>query len=1850
MASSSFSLRWWLALAALFLGVGCGSGTPPKPPPPPEEVTATKLAFTTTNIQGTAGSPLTPVVEVVLQDADGNKATGNTRAVTLALASGPASAQLEGTLTVNAVDGVARFSELIIKQAGTGYSLRATSGSLTAATSATFEVVHAAPSVLQLTGLPASLSVDATASAQVTLKDAFGNVATHYQGTLHFSSTDPSAVLPGDFTFTAADAGQKTFTGLALHTAGSQRVTVADTIKPALTASADVQVVAGAVSKLAFTQQPGNHSVRASLGTVQVSLTDAYGNPTALTAPAVTVALNPASAGLSGTTTVAPVGGVASFTTLSVTQEGTGYTLTATAPGLTGATSAAFNIVDDVPPAPPVLAQGATTASSIVVQWSAVGDDGNLGTASSQELRYSTSNIVTAADFAAATLVPTAAPKAAGTAESATLSGLISSTNYYVALKVTDNAGNSVRSATLPVSTANPAVTQLGFITQPVDGTAGTAMANVRVALQDASGNTVTSASSAVTLNLLNGPVFTPVTVTAVGGVATFSGMRIDTAGMGYQFQASSGSLPVKQSTAFSIRPSAAVSLEMVGLVAPVTAGIASSVQVTAYDAFGNVATGYTGTVHFTSSDPAADLPGTYDFAPSDKGQKSFPRVVLKTVGSQTVTVADTVTASLKDSLTVDVTSGAAGQLVITVPLLTVPAGNPFSLKVTVRDGSGNIATGYRGTVHVTSSDPSAVLPGDYTFTDQDAGEKIFLVRMRTAGSHSITVQDTANAALTSTQFFNVTAAPVATLKLTAPATATAGSAFSVTVTAQDAYGNVATGYTGTVQFSSGDAQATLPGNYTFASGDLGSRLFNVTLGTAGSQSLSVTDGSLSASASITVGPGTAASLALTGLPASVTAGTPASVTVTVHDAYGNVATGYTGTVHFTSTDASAVLPADYTFSGSELGTASFSVELRTAGARTVSVSGSGIASPGSASTTVSAAGAKQLVFSAQPADGTVRATLATVKVALQDTYGNPVSASVPTVTMGLSGGNGSATLSGTLSVNPSNGEASFTNLSIDQEGTGFQLVASAPGLTSATSTAFTLVDNLAPAAALISAAPEGTTGAAITWTAVGDDGNLGQAASYDLRYASAPITNAAQFAAATRFTIPAPQPAGAAETAHITGLDLSASVYFALKVIDGAGNSSLSNSPHVGGDPCEGVTCTPPANGCSADGRSVVSYTSACVNSGGVGVCQNTPVSSVTCHSYETCGAGACGAVTAASQAGSVIISEFSSLGSEFIELRNTTGASIDVHGFTLRNAADQEVDIRAISDPNGTAGTPVTVPANGVLYGIPNPSGAIPGGTGFVYGPPGTSFSMADSGDAIALYAAPPAGNLQDAVDFRTFNTNPDSPVTASHFIGFPGSSTQLDDAVVSAAGNDSATSWCVSFYGHNVRGSRITNTAGALNGSCKVAVINEVVVDPVGGDDGKWFMEIAGPGGSVIGGAQITDVVGKGSTAGQYNTLGAFPLPAGTRIPADGILLVVDTLNSNITQVPNFVAGVDVASRTFHLKASGGNAYQLISATGTLLDALGHDVNGANLDVNVATANGLAMYETGTALYPTTGNVAPSLSRSSSSTDTDNNFNDFHGDPSPTPGLPNDAVNLTVTSLTPDDGPAVAGAANMTIAGTDFTTNMRAAFGNNASSLCTANSSTSATCTAIANAGNVAQVNVTVSDPAPIKTPNAVLTSGFTYTGTLNGTSNPAQADYCVLQSPSTLSVQAGTTTAPVFGQIYEAGVTEAPGPAAGVLAEVGYGAYTGSPAAPTNPTNSNNWRFFPAVYNTLGPQGNNDEYMGSFVAPAAGTYAYTVRFSFDNGLNWTYCDLNGAGSNLGPTSFEPATQLGVMTVTP
>jgi probable HAF family extracellular repeat protein len=203
------------------------------------------------------------------------------------------------------------------------------------------------------------------------------------------------------------------------------------------------------------------------------------------------------------------------------------------------------------------------------------------------------------------------------------------------------------------------------------------------------------------------------------------------------------------------------------------TAGSALNITVTALNASNSVATEYSGTVHFTSSDSQAVLPANSTLT---NGVGTFS-VTLKTAGLQTVTATDSMSAISGTSGSINVSSSAATHLSVSAPPSAV-TGNAFNITVTALDGSNNVVTNYAGTVHFTSTDPQAVLPGNSTLT---GGAGSFSVELKTVGVETVTATDTVTASITGTSnSINVTVS--GTLEITSgpPPSGTVGKKYDV--------------------------------------------------------------------------------------------------------------------------------------------------------------------------------------------------------------------------------------------------------------------------------------------------------------------------------------------------------------------------------------------------------------------------------------------------------------------------------------------------------------------------------------------------------------------------------------------------------------------------------------------------------------------------------------------------------------------------------------------------------------------------------------------------------------------------------------------------------------------------------------------------------------------------------------------------------------------------------------------------------------------------------------------------------------------------------------------------------------
>ena len=161
---------------------------------------------------------------VAVQDAFGNTVTSATDAVTVAIGTNAGGGVLSGVVTVSAASGVASFSGLSIDKVGTGYTLVATSGALTSATSTAFKITPAAAAQLAFVGQPGGgePQVIMTPAIQVAIQDAFGNTVTSATDLVGVAiGTNPSGgVLSGTAMLVAAVGGVATFNDLAIHATG----------------------------------------------------------------------------------------------------------------------------------------------------------------------------------------------------------------------------------------------------------------------------------------------------------------------------------------------------------------------------------------------------------------------------------------------------------------------------------------------------------------------------------------------------------------------------------------------------------------------------------------------------------------------------------------------------------------------------------------------------------------------------------------------------------------------------------------------------------------------------------------------------------------------------------------------------------------------------------------------------------------------------------------------------------------------------------------------------------------------------------------------------------------------------------------------------------------------------------------------------------------------------------------------------------------------------------------------------------------------------------------------------------------------------------------------------------------------------------------------------------------------------------------------------------------------------------------------------------------------------------------------------------------------------------------------
>jgi hypothetical protein len=299
-------------------------------------------------------------------------------------------------------------------------------------------------------------------------------------------------------------------------------------------------------------------------------------------------------------------------------------------------------------------------------------------------------------------------------------------------------------------------------------------------------------------------------------------------------------------------------------------------------------------------------------------------------------TQSKSVTAYQKTSLAVSAASGTVGTpTAVTATLRALPsndliAGESIAFTFTGNPSATSPATtNASGVATVNPVFPSA---GTFNATADFSHLSAFF-----ADHNGALSTETASNSVTITS-------NVANLAVSAPAAATGGTSFNVTVTARDSSLSTATGYRGTIHFTSSDGAATVPANYTFLAADNGVHTFPVTLNTAGTKTITATDtttSSITGTASVVVSGNTTTALTSSLNPSLV----GQSVTFTANVT--STTTGaITGTVTFkdgATTIGTGTLGSPATFSTSSLGQGAHSITAVYNGTANFNTSTSGV-------------------------------------------------------------------------------------------------------------------------------------------------------------------------------------------------------------------------------------------------------------------------------------------------------------------------------------------------------------------------------------------------------------------------------------------------------------------------------------------------------------------------------------------------------------------------------------------------------------------------------------------------------------------------------------------------------------------------------------------------------------------------------------------------------------------------------------------------------------------------------------------------------------------------------------------
>ena len=683
-----------------FLAASGALTTPSSPPVTISPAQAVKLLFSVQPSTAVAGATIAPSVQVAATDQFANTVASFADSITVAIDTNPGTGTLSGTRRVPATNGVASFPDLSIDRAGAGYTLAATTATLTSATSTRFTVGPAAPSATTSTVMASPLSISSSngssaAMITVTVRDGLGNAVPGVTVTLGATGSGNDLTQPAGPTNGAGVAQ-----GSLSATISEVKIVSAKAGSLPLAATDTITVYPATGGALSFTGQPGATLAGAAINPpVVVTAKDPFGNVSTSFTGMVTLAIadNPGGGTLGGTVAKAASGGVAAFGDLQIGKAGSGYTLSATATGLAPGKSVAFNVT-----AGPLSASQTTVTVSPATITASNGTSAVTVTVTTRDALGNPIPgvpVALTASGAGNTLTqPTGPSNSAGVA-----TGTLSSTVAGAKI-ISATAGGVPVSQTDTVSVTPASSNALFFTVSPTAAVAGVAMTPaVVVTVQDSFTNVITGFTGTVTLGLGNNPsggtLGGTLSKAAVAGVASFGDLTIDKSGTGYSLKASATGMPGAVTAPFTVAagpvsPSQTIVAASPGTITASSGSSATTITVTARDAGGNPIPGASVVLTATGSGDSLIQPAAVTTtAGVASGSLSSTAAGTKTI---TATV-NGVPITQQPTVTVNAAAPSGAQTSIAAVPASMPASGgavTSTITVTAKDGFGNPVAG----------------------------------------------------------------------------------------------------------------------------------------------------------------------------------------------------------------------------------------------------------------------------------------------------------------------------------------------------------------------------------------------------------------------------------------------------------------------------------------------------------------------------------------------------------------------------------------------------------------------------------------------------------------------------------------------------------------------------------------------------------------------------------------------------------------------------------------------------------------------------------------------------------------------------------------------------------------------------------------------------------------------------------------------------------------------------------------------------------------------------------------------------------------------------------------------------